>query len=316
MKVVFVPRRSALLTQGQIACLQGTAGVNPAQGCSHGCVYCYPRGYRTYPGDGRVLVYDNLSEKLAVEIARKRKLPQMAFFSPSTDAFQDVREVQAASLEAMGTLLAAGVGVSFLTKGRIGDEFFPLFQRHAYRVHAQIGITTLDRNVQQRLEPNAASPKMRCENIRRLIRCGVATDVRLDPLVPEMTDTEGNLSPLVETLSALGVRRAGVSYLFLRPMIAAQLRRALGPCGMYAAVAAAYRDGPQRKLVGGTARMRLLPTEYRRRRYARLRSLAARHGIHTFLCACKNPDLAHGLRCKANRERVIRNRSRQEVLFA
>lgn len=315
MKVRFAQRRSALLTPGQIACLQGTAGVNPAQGCGHNCIYCYARGYRNYPGDGRVVVYENLAEKLAYEIDHKRKLPRAVFFSPSTDAFQDVSEVQAASLGAMRTLLDAGIGISFLTKGRIDGEFFPLFRRHAHLVHAQIGITTLDRRVQQTLEPNAASPDERRENIRKLIRCGVTTDARIDPLVPRVMDTEDNLTPLFRALSELGVRCAGVSYLFLRPAITGHLRRALEPCGLFSELAAAYRDGSRRKLVGGEARMRLLPTEYRRRNYEQLRSIATRHGIRTFLCACKNPDLAHGLLCKANRERMIGRAARQADLF-
>ena len=76
-----------------LACLADVATINLTLGCAHACRYCYARGYSTYPGDGRVVLYSNTLDKLRQELARKRKRPQTVYFSPSCDLFQPVPQV-------------------------------------------------------------------------------------------------------------------------------------------------------------------------------------------------------------------------------
>ena len=91
--------------------------LNPTAGCVHLCSYCYARGYSNYPGDGTIVLYTNLAEKLENELSRKRKAPAFVYFSPSCDAFQPVKQVLDTTYSLMALLLERGIGVSFLTKG-------------------------------------------------------------------------------------------------------------------------------------------------------------------------------------------------------
>ncbi len=127
--------------------------------CAMICSYCYARGYSNYSGDGTVILYTNLVEKLEHELSRKRKAPGFVYFSPSCDAFQPVKQVLDTAYSLMALLLERGICVSFLTKGRIPDRFITLFKSHNNNVQAHIGITTLNRQLQKLIEPHAATPR-------------------------------------------------------------------------------------------------------------------------------------------------------------
>ncbi len=102
-RLEIIERKSDVLRPSSLACLGRSydATINLTQGCPHGCVYCYARGYRNYPGDDRVLLYGNTVEKLRQELLRKRRLPETVYFSPSSDAFGPYRLLQRMTYEAM-----------------------------------------------------------------------------------------------------------------------------------------------------------------------------------------------------------------------
>jgi DNA repair photolyase len=243
-------------------------------------VYCYARGYSTYPGDGRVVVYSNLPEKLEGELLRKRKPVSRVYFSPSCDCFQPLDAVIDVTYEVMQLLLKRRIPVAFLTKGAIPERFLRLFSTKPQLVHAQIGITTLDRAVARAIEPNAAAPEERVRNIEQLTRLGVLTVARMDPLIPCLTDTNASLSHLFESISHAGVKSIVVNYLFLHQVMGSvdDLRSLLSQ----GTDMAMYQD---RSLIRG------LSTEYRRANYERIRQLAERCGLQVHVCGCKNPDI-------------------------
>ncbi len=223
VEVVPRSRKPPILTPSALPCLQDVATVNVTAGCAMGCKYCYIQGYSHYPGASRIVLYVNTPEVVAQELRRKRRKPQRVYFSLSSDAFQYLPHVQDVSLRTMRVLLQAGIEIAFLTKGFITRPFVDLFTGHVGRVFAQIGITTLDQDLSRRFEPRAAPPRMRLAAIAALVRLGVQTTVRLDPLIPGLTDTDDNLGPLLQSLSQAGIRDAAASYLFLRPQFASRV---------------------------------------------------------------------------------------------
>ena len=281
-------RRGPILTPSSLPCLRQIPTINITEGCAHGCTYCYTQGYSNYPGAGRLVLFDNIPKLVRAELARKRRQPRRVYFSPSSDAFQPVPEVQEVTYQTMAILLAAGIEVAFLTKGVPEDRFFALFAGAPSRVFAQVGITALGESQGRLFEPGAPSPSRRLETIEALVRIGVATTARLDPLMPDLTDTDANLVPLLAELARRKVRHVAASYLFVRPAFTSALTEKLR------AVAAspdptsgwawrAFADG-----VGGG---RMLGTKERCRRLLHLQDLAAGHGIEVHVCACKNPDV-------------------------
>ena len=85
-------------------------------GCAHGCLYCYTRGYRAYPGEGKLDVYENTLHKLQDELRRKRHKPDAVYFSPASDLFQPVPDVLDMAYEVIRYLLANGIGIAFLSE--------------------------------------------------------------------------------------------------------------------------------------------------------------------------------------------------------
>jgi DNA repair photolyase len=269
--------------------------INITEGCAHGCSYCYTQGYSSYPGAGRVVLFENTPELVQAELGRKRVRPRRVYFSPSSDAFQPVPEVLEITYQTMSVLLEWGVEVAFLTKGTVGDRFLALFAKSPTRVLAQIGITTLDESLWHSFEPGAAAPAGRLRNIESLFQIGATTKARLDPLVPDVTDTDENLSMLLTELARRGVRYIAASYLFLRPAFAPrlfeQIRKLAGSPDSTA-------SWSWHRLADGVGGGLMVGPEGRRQRFDRLRALAANHGIEVHVCACKNPDLGRSPGCE------------------
>ncbi|MCK4658890.1 MAG: radical SAM protein [Phycisphaerae bacterium] len=288
VEVLLRKRKPPILTPSRIPCLRQFPTINITQGCVLGCVYCYIQGYSNYPGPERVVLYENTAELIACELARKRRKPCRVYFSPSSDAFQPLPEVQDVSFRTMAVLLDSGVEVAFLTKGFVGHRFIRLFSETPHMIFAQVGITTLDETLCRLLEPRAAGPCERLEAIAKLNQIGVRTTARLDPLIPDVTDATDSIAPLLDALREAGVKSAAASYLFLRPRFTARMKSLLvsvsaTPPGMDAWQYQKFSDG-----CGGG---RMIGSAERHRRFARLRALGKAAGIQIAPCLCKNPGL-------------------------
>jgi DNA repair photolyase len=268
--------------------------VNLTAGCAHQCLYCYARGYRCYPGPGRVLVYDNLLEKLRADLNRRRPRPVAIHFSPSSDLFQPVRETLDLAYDVLELVLGRGIGVVLLTKGSIPRRHMNLLAAHAPLVRVEIGIITPQRSLARLVEPGAASPETRLRQIRELLAHGVATRARLDPILPGATDDPDALHALCAALAAVGIREVSASVLFLRPAVLGGLRKGLGQGRRLRRLLAAFEHGKRLVLPGGLAPVLALPAARRRRIYDWLTAIAGQYAIAVHVCGCKNPDLAAG----------------------
>ena len=291
-KLEFEARRAKILTGSDLACLRDVASVNVTRGCAHRCLYCYAEGYSNYPGEGKVFLYRDLPQKLEAELAKKRKKPVRVYFSPSCDAFQPPDEVQDVTYEVMRILFARKISVAFLTKGAVDDRFLNLFAEHHERVYAQVGMTTLNADVARALEPGAAAPDVRLSNVRSLLSVGVPVMVRLDPLIPYLTDTSENLKPLFEEIAKAGANSVAVNYLFLRRSLMKKIFAGIEPLGVsQGSLMELYRRGPNMPMYRDRSLIRVLPTEFRKTNYQRITALAEQAGLGVHLCACKNSDI-------------------------
>ena len=120
--VIRAKRRSPVLASSGLACLSTLPTINLTTGCLHDCLYCYIRGYRNYPGEGRIVLYENTLDLLQDELSRMTAKPHAVYFSPSSDLFQPAPEVLDLSHAVLQFLFSQGVGVAFLTKGVIPGE--------------------------------------------------------------------------------------------------------------------------------------------------------------------------------------------------
>ncbi len=293
-EVIRIERKSAVLTPSSLACLARVPTVNLTAGCAHECCYCYARGYLTHPGEGKVRFYVNTLAKLREELPRKRQRPATVYFSPSSDPFQPVPEVLDMTYDVFKFLLESEIGVSFVTKGQIPERHRNLLAAHASLVEGRIGLITLDPGTAAAFEPRAATPQVRLAQAAELIGAGVPVEVRLDPILPGVTDDADCLEPLCAALARIGVRTIAASVLFLRPAVIGSLRRHMEDKRMLDRMLDCFADSAPLAIHAGNSRVSALPASARLEIMERLRSIAHRHSLKVLVCACKNPDISSG----------------------
>ena len=293
IEVEFVDRKSPVLTPSGLACLRQVSTINLTAGCAHDCLYCYIRGYRNYPGEARVTLYANAVERLRNELQRKRRAIQAVYFSHSSDLFQPVPQVLDMAYRVLKLLFEFGIRVAFLTKGVIPRTHLQLLAEYAPLVWAEIGLISLDESVLRLFEPAAARASRRLKQIGELVRRGINTEVRVDPIIPGFTDDESSLRELIAAIASCGVKSIAASTLFLRPAITASLRKNL-PSSQFNKLMSAFSAIERMDIHADNSSIQAMSVASRRRIYDRVRSIAAEFGIEAKICACKNPDLAQG----------------------
>ncbi len=313
-KIIPRLRKGKVLTPSQFGCLQGIPTLNITSGCIFECAYCYARGYSQAPGTGQVYLYANLPHLLRQELARKKIVPQWVILNTASDCFQHHPDILNVAYEVIQILVDHGIGISFLTKGTIPHRFFDLLKISPGNIFAQIGLVSLSERYWNVYEPGTPSPEKRLENVQRLKEIGLLPEVRVDPIIPFVTDTEAETLTLFRRLQEAGVKRVTVSYLHLRPAIERQLMEELSP--LHQKIIESCFQAREWKPVGSSTRTKLFPKAIREKGYGRMKEIGKRFGITVSVCQCKNPDL-EGDCCSSGRARMAigKRTTRQLPLF-
>src|SRR5215831_3422801 len=214
--------------------------VNPYRGCEFACKYCYARYTHEYMElDGsefekKIYVKKDAGPLLAWDVAHKYSYHSEASggaqaehiaIGTATDPYQPAEReygVTRACLEELAK--KEGLSVSIITKSDQIVRDINVLQRIAERsdLAIDITITTLRTQLARMLEPRAPRPDLRLAAVKQLSEAGLAVGVSASPLIPGITDREGDL----EAVAAAG-REAGAQWffsgvLFLMPSSAKQ----------------------------------------------------------------------------------------------
>ena len=313
-KVIPRQRKGRVLTPAQFGCLGGIPTLNITNGCIFECAYCYARGYSQAPQKGEVDLYVNLPGLLKEELSKKKVFPQVVVLNTSSDCFQLHPDILNITYDVIRILVDHGIGISFLTKGLIPHRFFDLLRTAPEKILAQIGLVSLSERYRKDYEPGTPSPEKRLENVQGLKEIGILPEVRIDPIIPFVTDTEAEAMALFRRLQQTGVKRVTLSYLHLRPVIERRLMTELSP--LHRKVIESCFKAREWKAIGSSARTKLLPKAIREKGYERMKEIGERFGIAASVCQCKNPDLKGDL-CGSGRARmaVSKRTSGQLPLF-
>lgn len=313
-KILPALRKGRVLTSAQFGCLKNIPTLNITQGCLFQCTYCYARGYSQAPERGQINLYSNLPGLLKTELSRKRTIPPWIILNTASDCFQTHPDILQVTYEVIQILFDHGIGISFLTKGIIPRRLIDLFGRKPEKTLAQIGMVCLSKGYWKSYEPQTPSPEDRIENIRRLKEAGISTEVRIDPIIPFVTDTEKEVTALFHRLKEWDIRRVTLSYLHLRPAIERQLKEELPP--LQRKLMESCFSTREWEVVGSSTKTKLLPQSIREKGYERIKKIAGEFGINALICQCKNPDLKGDL-CGSSRTRarLLERRQVQLPLF-
>ncbi|MBK8479779.1 MAG: radical SAM protein [Proteobacteria bacterium] len=293
---ILVGDKQHACTRGRLPCLGDVATVNVTRGCAGQCAYCYARCYTGTPAPGKLLIYRNLPALLRHELdsaRRRRALPDFVLFCSAGDPFLGGPEVLELSRACLELLLRREIGVSLTTRGVIPEAILALLARHRPRVRISVALASTADDYTQRWEPGTALPQARLRLLQRLLELELAPQVHIEPLIPFVNDGQESLQRLLSALDGLGVRRAMVSLLQLRPGVAAQLARE-APHGVQRLILGCFPSG---RHGGRRSEYDHLVHSHALSILRRISSAAADHGIVLTVCHCHNPGLAGG-RCE------------------
>jgi DNA repair photolyase len=193
-----------------------SVSLNPYRGCEHGCVYCYARPTHEYLGfsagldfETRIMVKEDAPELLRRELASPAWEPQTIAISGVTDAYQPIERRLAITRRCLAVLAEFGNPVAVITKNalvrRDADLLGDLARQGAAAV--SLSITSLDPELQRRMEPRTSPPAKRLEAIAALAAAGIPVSVMVAPVVPGLTDHE--IPAILAAAAKAGARSAG-----------------------------------------------------------------------------------------------------------
>jgi DNA repair photolyase len=214
--------------------------INPYRGCEFACKYCYARYTHEYMElDGsefekKIYVKKDAAPLLAHDISRKysytsersggERADHIAI-GTATDPYQPAEReygVTRACLEELAK--REGLSVSIITKSNQIVRDIDVLQRIASRsdLAIDITITTLRPRLARLLEPRAPRPDLRLAAVKELREAGLAVGVSASPLIPGITDREGDLEAVAEAAREAGAQWFFSGVLFLMPASAKQ----------------------------------------------------------------------------------------------
>jgi len=195
--------------------------VNPYRGCEHGCVYCFARPTHEYMGYSAGLDFETTifykpraPELLDTALAQKSWQPRVIAFSGVTDPYQPIEREKKLTRGCLEVLARYRNPVAIVTKNRMVARDVDLLSAMASHQTAGvlISLTTLDLDLNRKLEPRTSSPAQRLDTIQRLSEAGIPVGVLIAPVIPGLTDHE--IPALLSAARSAGARFAG--YIMLR----------------------------------------------------------------------------------------------------
>jgi DNA repair photolyase len=222
-------------------------------------------------------------------LSRKKHKPKTVYFSTATDPFIPDRQVLDSQFQIMDMLLKNRIPLLISTKAKIPERFVELFSEHRDLVVVQIGQTTIDDRVRALMEPKAAPVSDRLRNIAVLAARNVTTELRMDPLIPWLTDTDRSLRALLLEAASRGCRQAVASFLHVRKANRAAMAVESGAWDFEKMRRHLYTETA--KLGNDGCEMLLPSARYRRQRFDAISQMAEEFGIAVRFCGCKNPDM-------------------------
>lgn len=204
----YIPAKHILIRNKSTQWFGTDHTVNLYRGCSHGCIYCDSRSecYRNDDFD-QIKGKEKALELLRDELRRKLRPPLVGMGSMS-DPYNPCERELALTRKALMLLHAYGCGVAVCTKsdliGRDADIYMDI-QRQA-PVICKLTVTTMDEGLAEKLEPGAATPRVRMEALESLSRRGIFTGVLLMPVLPFLEDSVENVISVVDAAAEAGAR--------------------------------------------------------------------------------------------------------------
>lgn len=205
----------------------GNWGMNPYQGCEHGCSYCYARNSHEYWGYNasldfeRVLLYKrNASQLLKDALNKKSWKAEPIMLSGNTDCYQPLERKMKITRSLLEVCLNYHQSISIITKNALIVRDIDLLKEMAKEeiVHVAISINALDEKLRSKLEPRTSTYANRLKTIETLSHQGIPVRALIAPVIPGLTDHQ--ILPLAKKCADAGAKAVGYTFIRLNGHLA------------------------------------------------------------------------------------------------
>lgn len=214
--VYFNDESGSVLVKNNSPDLGAGYSINPYRGCEHGCIYCYARPTHEYLGfssgldfESKIMIKRDAPEILKKDFSKKSWKPQTVFFSGNTDCYQPVEKKLEITRKCLEVFLQFRNPVAVITKNALVKRDAEILKKLAdlNLVKVIISITTLNSELQRKMEPRTSSPELRLKTIKFLSDSGIPAGVNVAPIIPGLTDEE--IPAILKEASLHGAQFAG-----------------------------------------------------------------------------------------------------------
>ncbi len=202
-------------------------GLNPYQGCEHGCVYCYARTTHPYWGysagldfETKILIKENAPTLLEVALRKPGWQAAPVMMAGNTDIYQPAEQQFGITRRLLDVFWKYRHPVGLITKNSLVLRDIDLLRQLAAERLAcvTISLTTLQEEVRRYLEPRTASVEKRLQTIETLTDAGVPVNVLMAPIIPGLTDHE--MLAMAKAAADRGARSIGYTVVRLNGDVA------------------------------------------------------------------------------------------------
>lgn len=199
----------------------GNWGLNPYQGCEHGCSYCYARNSHEYWGYNAALDFErivlfkrNAPQLLQKALHQKSWKGEPILLSGNTDCYQPLEKEKKISREILRVMQQYQQAVGIITKNALVTRDIDILHEMAKNGLAQVSISIngVDEAIRSRLEPRTSTYAKRLEAIQKLSEAGIPVRALVAPIIPGINDHE--IQQVAEHVAAAGA--LDLSYTYIR----------------------------------------------------------------------------------------------------
>lgn len=193
--------------------------VNPYEGCSCNCLYCYIRGSKYGENmENGLWVKTNVLEVLEKQLQSRAKKNQYGFVAvgSATDAYMRQEEEQRLTEKILQLLLKYRFPVFISTKRDLITRDIELLKaidkaailpedlrdKLNHGVILSVSVSAMDESISNILESGALPPTERLQLIQQLKAEGFLAGVNAIPVLPFISDTEGELEKIIAAAKA------------------------------------------------------------------------------------------------------------------
>ena len=218
--------------KGKRECTGERMLINPYNGCSVGCIFCYARAlpaayFRLFNETGIVTVFEDFDRVVSDQLDSVA-VASCGYLSPVCDPFQLVDAGYHLSEKIINEFVRRNIPVEFITKCKVPSDVIGLLrhQRHSF---GQFSVVTPREDLRRQLMTGGATVDEIFESMKACAVAGVPVVLRVDPVIPHLTDGRQDLERLIDRGIDSGARHVVGSMMDVPVKIAkevfAQFRR-------------------------------------------------------------------------------------------